>query len=91
MTYIITYTLHRPGQDYTDLYNAISGISGTHWHPTTSVWIVESGLSANQIFERIFPYALDANDELMVLRLQGEGHVKINDERNLSWLKQRQY
>ena len=91
MTYVITYTLHRPGQDYNNLYKAIEGISGIHWHPTTSVWIVESLLTAKQIFERIFPHTLDTNDELMVLRLQGEGHTKINDAHNLNWLRQRQY
>lgn len=84
MVYIINYRLHRPTQNYDELYKAIRGLSGTYWHNTTSSWVVQSGLSAKQIFGQLEPH-IDNNDELVVFRLQGEyfGQLKPDD---IKWL-----
>lgn len=91
MVYIISYKLQRPGQDYSDLYNAIKNISGTYWHHTTSAWLVETNLSAQQIFETLFPFIVDDNDELIIFRLQGEWWGRLTDQSNLSWLRGRSF
>lgn len=85
MVFLVSYRLYRPGQDYPDLYDAIKKISGTYWHHTTSAWLVESQLTARQIFERLSPY-IDAGDDLIVFRLQGEWWGKLADSDG-AWLK----
>jgi len=90
MVYLISYTLHKPGQDYTDLHGAIKAISGTWWHHTTSVWLVETSMSAKQIFDALSRY-IDANDDLMVFRLQGDWQGKLADATNYNWLRARQF
>lgn len=91
MVYLISYKLQRPGQNYSDLYEAIGKISGTYWHHTTSVWLVEvNSLSAKQVYEKLSPY-IDNNDDLIVFRLQGEWWGKIPDASNLEWLKGRTF
>ncbi|TSC83235.1 MAG: Uncharacterized protein G01um101419_145 [Parcubacteria group bacterium Gr01-1014_19] len=91
MTHLISYSLHRPGQEYSRLYKAIESISGTYWHHTTSAWLVETPLSAKQVYDLISPYALDANDEIVVFRLQGDWYGKINESDGLNWLHKRKF
>ena len=91
MVYLISYRLNKPGQDYSDLDDAIRKISGIYWHHTTSVWLVGTVLySAKQIFEKLSPF-IDKNDELMVFRLQGEYTGHLTDSTNFDWLKVRQF
>lgn len=91
MVYLISYRLQRPGQDYNDLYEAIRKLSGTYWHHTTSAWLVEtSSLSAKQIYEKLTPYT-DANDDLVVFRLQSEWWGRITAPSDLKWLKERTF
>ncbi len=90
MVYLVSYTLHKPGQDYTDLHKAIKEVSGTWWKHTTSAWLADASVSAKQIFDRIVPY-VDKNDDLMVFRLQGEWHGRTADSTNYDWLNARQF
>ena len=84
MIYIINYRLHRPTQNYDDLYKAIRALSGTYWHNTTSSWVVQSRLSAKQIFGQLKPH-IDDNDELVVFRLQGDYYGQLNPD-DIKWL-----
>lgn len=65
MIYAINYDLKKPGQNYTDLHEAIKDC-GTWWHYLGSTWLVDTGLNAEGIWKRLEPYA-DKNDFLLVI------------------------
>jgi len=84
MHYLISYRLHRVGQQYEALYAAIKNLSGTYWHNTTSSWIVNSSLSAKQIYNNLKP-TIDSNDELAVFKLEGSYFGQLNPN-DIKWL-----
>lgn len=51
MVYLITYDLKKPGQDYSNVHDAIKSC-GTWWHYLESTWLVDSYLTAEQISSR---------------------------------------
>lgn len=68
--YIITYDLRTPGQDYTELYNAIKAL-GEWQHPLESVWFLytdDVNVDSNYIYQRLRP-CIDNNDFLFINRL----------------------
>ena len=69
-TYLIGYDLDKPGQDYSNLIEAIKKI-GTWWHCLDSTWLVKSNYTATQIRDYLLPH-IDQNDELLVALLSGE-------------------
>lgn len=85
MVYLINYRLHKQGKNYEDLYSAIKNVSGTYWHNTTSSWLVESNLTASQIFTRLSTH-IDSNDELVVFRLQGDYRGQLYPD-DIKWLQ----
>jgi hypothetical protein len=68
--YIIGYDLNRPGQDYADLIGAIKDLGGW-WHYLDSTWLLATDTSAAAIRDTLKEH-VDAGDELLVARLQGE-------------------
>ena len=68
--YIVTYDLHKEGQNYDCLIEKLKSY-GTHWHMQRSVWIVATNQTAVQIRDKLKP-CLDSNDKLFVGRLSGE-------------------
>ncbi|BAN33970.1 hypothetical protein SCD_n00121 [Sulfuricella denitrificans skB26] len=84
-TYLITYDLNRPGQNYNDLFEAIKKI-GIWWHCLDSTWIVKSNLTAAQVRDSLTP-AIDNNDSLLVVVLSGVGAWTGLDDDCSSWLK----
>jgi len=64
-TYIISYDLLKPGQDYSDLIQAIKDISGYWAKPLESFWIIKSDLSAVEIRDYLKGY-MDQNDKVFV-------------------------
>ncbi len=84
-TYLITYDLHKPGQQYEDLYKAIEKL-GEWWHCLGSVWIVKSGLTATQIRDSLRSHH-DSNDSVLVVLLSGEGAWAGFSEQCSSWLE----
>jgi len=84
-TFLITYDLHKPGQDYKDLHEAIKAV-GTWWHCLDSNWIVKSTATAEQIRNTLTPH-IDANDALLVVRLSGEGAWRGFSTECSDWLK----
>ena len=83
--FIVTYDLNRPGQNYSELFEAINGI-GSWWHCVDSTWIVKSNLSAVQVRDRLSS-RIDANDRLLVAALSGEAAWIGFDNDCSSWLK----
>jgi len=69
-TYLIGYDLNSPGQDYSGLINAIKALANGYWHHLDSTWLVNTSLDAGQIRDTLKP-ELDANDELLVIRVGG--------------------
>ena len=84
--YMISYDLNRPGQQYPEVDKAIQSMAGTNWRILESTWIIQTQISAVQVWERISPF-LDANDKLVVVRLSGEGHWSGFGTEGTSWLK----
>lgn len=81
---IISYDLRKPGRNYQELYEAIKRL-GVWWHCLESVWIVRTDLTCAQIRDRITSY-LDANDKLLVAKLQGDWASYGLDQQCNGWL-----
>lgn len=84
-TYLISYDLNSPGQDYESLFSAIRELGSTWWHNLDSTWIIRYDGSAAQIRDALSPL-LDPNDELIVVGLTGEGAWKGLTEKGANWL-----
>jgi len=87
--YQIDYDLRKPGRNYDSLIPAIKEI-GTSWcHPLKSTWVIDTDyLSASQIAEKLHQH-IDANDGLLVTRLQGEAAWYSIDPTVSAWLQGR--
>jgi hypothetical protein len=90
-TYLIGYDLNKPEQDYEDLIAAIKETFKTWWHHLDSTWIVKTDQSAKAIRDLLGQH-IGRSDELLVVRLSGEGAwVNFSDDGsrwlsdNLSW------
>ncbi|HEF4758047.1 TPA: hypothetical protein SAN82_000431 [Pseudomonas putida] len=84
-TFLIGYDLNRPVQNYSNLIEAIKKI-GAWWHHLDSTWIVKSESSTSAIRDYLRPH-IDANDELLVVKLSGSGAWSGFDSSGSSWLK----
>jgi hypothetical protein len=65
MIYAINYDLKRPGQNYTDLHDAIRSV-GAWWHYLGSTWLVDTNLSAGAIWKQLAPH-VDETDFVLVI------------------------
>ena len=71
--FLISYDLKKPVRDYSTLYEGIKNQSGNWCHVLESVWIITANNSnCTQIRDALSQY-VDPNDQLLVVRLQGEG------------------
>lgn len=82
---LIGYDLSRPGQEYSDLYEAIKSYE-TWWHQLDSTWIIESSQTTEQIRNHLKQY-VDSNDKLLVVALTGEGAWTGFNQKGTQWLK----
>lgn len=69
-SYIVTYDLHKSGQNYDGLISAIKAY-GTWCKLQQSVWIVVSAKTSVQIRDDLKMH-IDSNDKLFVALLAGE-------------------
>lgn len=84
-TYLITYDLVSPGQNYTNLFAAIRGL-GSNCKPLLSTWIVRSNLTAGQIRDTLAQH-VDANDKIFVAFI-GDNWASWNlTAADVNWLK----
>lgn len=65
MIYAINYDLKRPGQNYDELYKAIKNL-GDWWHYLGSTWLVDTNLTAKEVWDRLAPH-VDQNDRFLVI------------------------
>jgi len=83
-TYLVGYDLNTPGQDYTDLINAIKAF-GTWWHHLDSTWLIKTDWTSVQIRDDLKQH-MDTNDELLVVRLSGEAAWKGFNQKGSDWI-----
>ena len=83
----IDYDLRKPGRNYDSLIPAIEAV-GSWAHPLKSTWLVESNLNAYQIAVYLRQH-MDANDGLLVTRLQGDAAWASLPADVVAWLKAR--
>ena len=76
--YLISYDLNEPGKNYDDLYEAIKNASNGTWcKPLRSVYVIQSSLSAKQIYDKLSP-CLDANDLILVIEVTKHAYWYLN-------------
>ena len=86
-TYLITYDLNKPGQDYNKLYEAIKISSDfSAWHCLDSNWIIKTDQTASEIRDYLKSF-IDSSDNLLVVKLSGEGAWTGFDNNCSKWLK----
>lgn len=69
MLHLISYDLRQPGRNYEPVYKAIKAASTGVWcRPLESVYIIESGLSPDDIYKRIRPL-IDSSDRFLVAEI----------------------
>lgn len=85
-SFLITYDLHSPGQDYETLIEGIKKLGTTWWHCLDSVWIIKSTLTCSVIRDRLGKY-IDKNDELLVVELTGSWATSHLSKNCNDWLK----
>jgi len=84
-TFLIGYDLNNQGQDYTVLIENIK-VLGNWWHCLDSTFIIKSNSSASKIKDYLLKF-IDQNDELLVVRLTGEGAWTGFDSICSEWLR----
>ena len=84
-SYLIGYDLNRPGQNYSELFEAIKDISDNWWHHLDSTWIIKHAGPAKAIRDALTPH-IDKGDELLVVGLTGEGAWRGFNDRGSQWL-----
>lgn len=83
-TYIISYDLNRPGQDYASLHKAIKEL-GAWWHHLDSTWLVVTSKTAKQVRDALVR-EIDSNDQILVVRPSGEGAWQGFNDKGSQWL-----
>lgn len=84
-TYIISYDLKKPGQNYGQLYDAIKSY-GTWAHMNESLWAVVTANTAVQVRDHLTRY-IDTNDRLFVIKSGVEAAWRNSICKN-EWLKE---
>lgn len=85
-TFIVTYDLHRTGQNYECLSEKLKGY-GNYCHLQGSVWLIRTSHTAVQIRDYLAG-CIDSNDKVLVAELTGEmawlGHSQVVS----NWIKE---
>lgn len=70
--FVVSYDLQDPGQDYSDLHDAIKAYPG-YSHVLDSTWLVStSSKNASDIRDDLKPH-IDYNDRLLVTKMPNSG------------------
>jgi hypothetical protein len=80
MNYLVSYDLNKSGKNYDGVYEAIKAAStGTWCRPLESVWIIQSNLAAEEIYNRIVP-SMDSDDRVLVVEIIGNYCFYLDDK-----------
>lgn len=85
-TYIVTYDLHKHGQNYDCIHNKLRSY-GKWCHLQQSVWLIATSRSAVQIRDHLSG-CLDGNDKLLVAKLSGEAAWNGYGTQISQWIKE---
>jgi hypothetical protein len=83
--YMVGYDLNKPGQDYSDLFEAIKSY-GMWWHHLDSTWIIVTDESAARVMNNLRQY-MDNNDELLVATIGAPAAWSGFNDQGSQWLK----
>jgi len=84
-TYVVGYDLNKPGQNYTKLIERLQSYPNW-WHYLDSTWVIKTDWTTMQLRDDLLPY-IDKNDELLVVRLEGEGAWYGFEDKASVWLR----
>lgn len=84
MILLITYDLHKPGQDYPGLHDALKS-SGWWWHHLDSTWIIKTNSTPQQWYEKLASI-LDQNDYVFICEVK-RNYWGFLPEKAWQWLK----
>jgi hypothetical protein len=85
-THVISYDLHRPGQNYDDLIEYLKSLPNW-WHCLESFWIVKSEQSASNLRDNIKRF-VDPNDEVLVMKVTTHAWASFGlSDRCNDWLR----
>ena len=85
-TYLISYDLMTPGQDYDELHDAIKS-EGTWWHHLQSTWFVVSQKTSADLRSKLNSH-IDSNDKIIVVNVTGDGWAAMGfPQEAYDWLK----
>ena len=88
MIYAINYDLRQPGRDYSEVFTAIKSC-GDWWHFLESTWLVNSWMSAQDIWDRLAPH-VHRNDSVLIHAV-GRDHQGWLPQRAWDWINSRQH
>ena len=83
MVYLISYDLHKPVQNYENLYTRLKKFNG-YLHPLESTWFVNTNLSAKEIYNHLSP-TIDSNDKIFIVKLDTEWYALLTQS-DYDWL-----
>jgi hypothetical protein len=86
-TYLVTYDLMKPGQNYPLLHNAIKALSLAWWHNLESVWLIRHPGTAVDLATALRGY-VDASDKLFVVELGRDWATYNLPTAASNWLRQ---
>ncbi len=86
-SYLITYDLTKPNRNYSALYDAIKGLSGTWAHVTESSWVVVGTNLTSITIRDTLAASIDNNDEIFIAKLSGEAAWRGLSTDQTEWLK----
>ena len=85
-TLLVGYDLNQPGQNYSELYEALKEASGW-WRHLDSTWLLRTHETPVQLRDRL-RLLIDAGDELLVIDVTGQAAAWGGfSERGSQWIK----
>lgn len=82
-TYLISYDLKKPDQDYTYLIQELKK-SNLWWHYLESTWLISTFETTQQIYQRIEKF-IDKNDSVIII-LVGKEYQGWLPEKAWNWI-----
>jgi len=83
--YVVSYDLNKSGQDYKGLYGELKKSRG-YWHYLDSTWLIYTGESANELYDRIGEH-IDKNDLALVIEVR-RNYQGWLPEKAWDWIRQ---
>jgi hypothetical protein len=86
---LVAHELTTEGKDYADFYKTLKEAANGWWHYFDNIWIVNTGLSADQFAKKLYPHMTKA-DRLLVVKLTKDKQGWLPPDA-WEWLNERSY